>query len=210
MASVDILSAEGQKSGSVDLPAQLFEAEVSEQAIHRAVVVYQANQRQGNASAKGRSEVAYSKRKHHRQKGTGGARRGTVGSPLLRGGGVAFSLPKPRSYYSRLPRALRKRAITSALSHKAQEGKVIVIDNPQLGEPNTKSFATLLSACGAGSGKVLFVQATADAAIVKSGRNIAGVTMSTASTVGTYEIIANELLVLTSASVEALGQVHGG
>ncbi|MBT7455037.1 MAG: 50S ribosomal protein L4, partial [Gemmatimonadetes bacterium] len=91
MASVDILSAEGQKSGSVDLPAQLFEAEVSEQAIHSAVVVYQANQRQGNASAKGRSEVAYSKRKHHRQKGTGGARRGTVGSPLLRGGGAAFS-----------------------------------------------------------------------------------------------------------------------
>ena len=210
MASVDILSAEGQKSGSVDLPAQLFEAEVSEQAIHRAVVVYQANQRQGNASAKGRSEVAYSKRKHHRQKGTGGARRGTVGSPLLRGGGAAFSLPKPRSYYSRLPRSLRKRAITSALSHKAQEGKVIVIDNPQMSEPNTKSFAALLAACGAGSGKVLFVQATADAAVVKSGRNIAGVTMSTAGTVGTYEIIANELLVLTSASVEALGQVHGG
>ncbi|MEC8992738.1 MAG: 50S ribosomal protein L4 [Candidatus Latescibacterota bacterium] len=209
MASVDILSAAGQKSGSVDLPAQLFEAEVSEQAIHRAVVVYEANQRQGNASVKGRSEVAYSKRKHHRQKGTGGARRGTVGSPILRGGGSAFSLPKPRSYSSRLTRSIRKRAISSALSLKASEGKVIVVDDVQLSEPSTKTFASLLNACGA-SGKVLFVQADANPAVVKSGRNIAGVTMSTAGTVGTYEIIAHDILVLTSASVEALSKVHGG
>ncbi len=209
MASVDILSAAGQKSGSVDLPAQLFEAEVSEQAIHRAVVVYEANQRQGNASVKGRSEVAYSKRKHHRQKGTGGARRGTVGSPILRGGGSAFSLPKPRSYSSRLTRSVRKRAISSALSLKASEGKVLVVDDVQLSEPSTKTFASLLNACGA-SGKVLFVQADANPAVVKSGRNIAGVTMSTAGTVGTYEIIAHDILVLTSASVEALSKVHGG
>ncbi|MEE3262638.1 MAG: 50S ribosomal protein L4 [Candidatus Latescibacterota bacterium] len=209
MASVDILSAAGQKSGSVDLPAQLFEAEVSEQAIHRAVVVYEANQRQGNASVKGRSEVAYSKRKHHRQKGTGSARRGTVGSPILRGGGSAFSLPKPRSYSSRLTRSMRKRAISSALSLKASEGKVIVVDDVQLSEPSTKTFASLLNACGA-SGKVLFVQADANPAVVKSGRNIAGVTMSTAGTVGTYEIIAHDILVLTSASVEALSKVHGG
>ncbi|MDP6984039.1 MAG: 50S ribosomal protein L4 [Candidatus Latescibacterota bacterium] len=209
MASVDILSAAGQKSGSVDLPAQLFEAEVSEQAIHRAVVVYEANQRQGNASVKGRSEVAYSKRKHHRQKGTGGARRGTVGSPILRGGGSAFSLPKPRSYSSRLTRSMRKRAISSALSLKASEGKVLVVDDVQLSEPSTKTFASLLNACGA-SGKVLFIQADANPAVVKSGRNIAGVTMSTAGTVGTYEIIAHDILVLTSASVEALSKVHGG
>ena len=209
MASVDILSAAGQKSGSVDLPAQLFEAEVSEQAIHRAVVVYEANQRQGNASVKGRSEVAYSKRKHHRQKGTGAARRGTVGSPILRGGGSAFSLPKPRSYSSRLTRSIRKRAISSALSLKASEGKVLVVDDVQLSEPSTKTFASLLNACGA-SGKVLFVQADANPAVVKSGRNIAGVTMSTAGTVGTYEIIAHDILVLTSASVEALSKVHGG
>ena len=209
MASVDILSAAGQKSGSVDLPAQLFEAEVSEQAIHRAVVVYEANQRQGNASVKGRSEVAYSKRKHHRQKGTGAARRGTVGSPILRGGGSAFSLPKPRSYSSRLTRSVRKRAISSALSLKASEGKVLVVDDVQLSEPSTKTFASLLNACGA-SGKVLFVQADANPAVVKSGRNIAGVTMSTAGTVGTYEIIAHDILVLTSASVEALSKVHGG
>ena len=209
MASVDILSAAGQKSGSVDLPAQLFEAEVSEQAIHRAVVVYEANQRQGNASVKGRSEVAYSKRKHHRQKGTGGARRGTVGSPILRGGGSAFSLPKPRSYSSRLTRSMRKRAISSALSLKAIEGKVLVVDDVQLSEPSTKTFASLLNACGA-SGKVLFIQADANPAVVKSGRNIAGVTMSTAGTVGTYEIIAHDILVLTSASVEALSKVHGG
>lgn len=209
MASVEILSAAGQKSGSVDLPADLFEAKVSEHAIHSAVVVYEANQRQGNASVKGRSEVAYTKAKHHRQKGTGGARRGTVGSPILRGGGAAFSLPKPRSYYSRLPRSLRKCAIASALSLKAQNGKIIVVDDPQWTEPSTKAFVAMMGACGVTGGKVLFVQSEANAAVVKSGRNVAGVTMSTAGTVGTYQIMASDILVLTSSGVTALGQVHG-
>ena len=209
MASVEILSAAGQKSGSVDLPADLFEAKVSEHAIHSAVVVYEANQRQGNASVKGRSEVAYTKAKHHRQKGTGGARRGTVGSPILRGGGAAFSLPKPRSYYSRLPRSLSKCAIASALSLKAQNGKIIVVDDPQWTEPSTKAFVAMMGACGVTGGKVLFVQSEANAAVVKSGRNVAGVTMSTAGTVGTYQIMASDILVLTSSGVTALGQVHG-
>ena len=104
---------------------------------------------------------------------------------------------------------MRKRAISSALSLKASEGKVLVVDDVQLSEPSTKTFASLLNACGA-SGKVLFVQADANPAVVKSGRNIAGVTMSTAGTLGTYEIIAHDILVLTSASVEALSKVHGG
>ncbi|MBT7863138.1 MAG: 50S ribosomal protein L4 [Gemmatimonadetes bacterium] len=209
MASVEILSTAGQKSGNIDLPAELFEAKVSEHAIHSAVVVYEANQRQGNASVKGRSEVAYSKRKHHRQKGTGGARRGTVGSPILRGGGAAFGLPKPRSYSNRLPKSIRKRALASALSVKAADGKIIVVDDLKLTAPSTKAFAAMLSACGATGGKILFVQATADTAVVKSGRNIAGVTMTTAGTVGTYEIMASDILVLTSSGVETLGQVHG-
>ena len=93
--------------------------------------------------------------------------------------------------------------------HVAAEGKVLVVDDVQLSEPSTKTFASLLNACGA-SGKVLFIQADANPAVVKSGRNIAGVTMSTAGTLGTYDIIAHDILVLTSASVEALSKVHGG
>jgi large subunit ribosomal protein L4 len=98
---VDILNSEGQASGSVELPEDLFAIEVSEYALYRAVVAYEANQRQGTASVKTRSEIARTSKKHHRQKGTGMARRGSMRSPLVRGGGVAFG-HKPRSYYEKL------------------------------------------------------------------------------------------------------------
>jgi large subunit ribosomal protein L4 len=209
MPSVDILSAQGQASGSVDLPAALFEARVSTSAVHSAVVAYEANQRQGNASVLGRSEIARSKKKHHRQKGTGGARRGTVGSPLLRGGGVAFSLPKPRVYHTKLPRSLRKQALRSALTALQLEGKVKVVQGLELSEPSTKSFAGMLAACGLEGQKVLFVTAENAPVLVKSARNIPGVQVRTAGTVGTYDIVAADVLVLERGAVDALDQVHG-
>ena len=209
MASVDVLSAAGQSQGPVDLPADLFEARVSASAVHSAVVAYEANQRQGNASVKGRSEISRSKRKHHRQKGTGGARRGTVGSPLLRGGGVAFGLPKPRSYRIKLPRSLRKQALRSVLTAKGQEDKVFVVDGFELSAPSTKSFAAMLTACGLSGRKVLFVTAENAPLLVKSGRNIPGVQVRTATTVGTYDVIAADALLLTRGAVDALSQIHG-
>ena len=101
-------------------------------------------------------------------------------------------------------------AVTSLLKQSFLGSlKIIVVDDLKLTAPSTKAFAAMLSACGATGGKILFVQATADTAVVKSGRNIAGVTMTTAGTVGTYEIMASDILVLTSSGVETLGQVHG-
>ncbi len=209
MPSVDVMSTDGQKAGTVDLPAALFDARVSMTAVHTAVVAYETNQRQGNASVLGRSEIRRSKKKHHRQKGTGGARRGTVGSPLLRGGGVAFSLPKPRDYRTKLPRSLRKQAFLSALTAMGQDGQVTVVDDLRLTEPSTRSFAGMLKACGLEGRKVLFVTAENAPVLVLSGRNIPGVQIRTAETVGTYDIVAADVLLLERAAVDALNRIHG-
>ena len=209
MPSVDVMSTDGQKAGTVDLPAALFDARVSMTAVHTAVVAYETNQRQGNASVLGRSEIRRSKKKHHRQKGTGGARRGTVGSPLLRGGGVTFSLPKPRDYRTKLPRSLRKQAFLSALTAMGQDGQVTVVDDLRLTEPSTRSFAGMLKACGLEGRKVLFVTAENAPVLVMSGRNIPGVQIRTAETVGTYDIVAADVLLLERAAVDALNRIHG-
>ncbi|MDA0334175.1 MAG: 50S ribosomal protein L4 [bacterium] len=209
MPSVDVLSIQGQKSGTVDLPAALFEARVSTAVVHTAVVAYETNQRQGNASVLSRSETSYSSKKHHRQKGTGGARRGTVSSPLLRGGGVAFGLPKPRSYRTKLPRTLRKQALRSVLTAMGQEGQVFVVDGFQLAAPKTKDFVAMLTACGLAGRKVLFVTAENSPILVKSGRNIPKVSIRTAETVGTYDLVAADVLLLERAAVDALNRVHG-
>lgn len=209
MPSVDVMSTDGQKAGTVDLPAELFDARVSMTAVHTAVVAYETNQRQGNASVLGRSEIRRSKKKHHRQKGTGSARRGTVGSPLLRGGGVAFSLPKPRDYRTKLPRSLRKQAFLSALTAMGQDGQVTVIDDLRLTEPSTRSFAGMLKACGLEGRKVLFVTAENAPVLVMSGRNIPGVQIRTAETVGTYDIVATDVLLLERAAVDVLNRIHG-
>jgi large subunit ribosomal protein L4 len=209
MPSIDILSAAGEQAGTADLPAQLFEARVSETAVHQAVVTYEANQRQGNASVKGRSEVNRSKRKHHRQKGTGQARRGTATTNLLRGGGAAFSLPKPRSYHSRLPRTVRRKALRSVLTAKSQEGQVLVVEGFDLAEPSTKAFAAMLSACGLRGKKVLYITASNAPEVAKSGRNIPGVEVRTASTFGTYDVLAADVLLIASDAIDTLVAVHG-
>ncbi|MEE2657043.1 MAG: 50S ribosomal protein L4 [Candidatus Latescibacterota bacterium] len=209
MASVDVVSTEGQKAGAIDLPAGLFEGQISEYAVHSAVVAYETNQRQGNASVKGRSEVSRSKRKHHRQKGTGSARRGTVSTNLLRGGGVSFSLPKPRSYRTKLPRAIRRLALRSALTAKEKASAIVVIEDFDFPEPKTKSFVAILEACGLTGHKLLVITGENHPVLVKSGRNIPGVEIRTAGVVGTYDIVAADTLLLTRGAVEALAKVHG-
>lgn len=212
MDTLDVFTAGGGKKGSLELPSALFDGHVSEHAVHAAVVAFEANQRQGNASVKGRSEVNRTGRKHHRQKGSGMARRGTVTSNLLRGGGVAFGLPKPRSYRTHLTKGMKRRALVSALSHKGKADQVRVVEDLEFEKPSTKSFAAMLQAIGLGGGeeKVLFVTAANDPVLFKSCRNLPGVEMATAATVNTYSIVAADVLVVTPKSVEALGVVHGG
>ena len=209
MTSVDVLSSEGQKAGTVELPAHLFSSEVSDYALYRAVVAFEANKRQGNASTKTRAEVNRSGRKHHKQKGSGMARRGTVTAPLLRGGGVAFG-PKPRSYRTALTKPLKRLAFSSALSLKERGQDVRVVDDFEFPAPSTKSFAGVMSACGLkDAGRILFITPQSVPVLVKSSRNIPGVTLRPAGTVCTYDVMSADVVVLTRKAVDVLAEVHG-
>ena len=205
-AQIDVLNTAGEPTGSVELPAHLFAARVSEHALHRAVVTYEANQRQGNASTKSRSEVRYSGAKHHRQKGTGRARRGSVRSPLVRGGGLAFG-PKPRSYHAKLPRSLKRLAFRSALSDKGQREQVRVVEDFELPEPSTKSFGGIIEACGLGDHKVLVVTPESIPTLVKSCRNLARVRIAPVGTLSTYEIVAADTVLFTREALAKLSHV---
>ena len=206
---VDVLNNSGQAGGTVELPDQLFASDISDYALYRAVVTYEGNQRQGNASTQTRSEVSRTTKKHHRQKGTGMARRGSLRSPVVRGGGVAFG-PKPRSYYTKLPRQLKRLAFSSALSLKAAEGQVKVIDDLEFEKPSTKAFAQVLAACGLEGAKVLFITAESQPVLIKSCRNIPGVEIEPAATASTYDIVAAESVLLSKGALDKLVQRFDG
>lgn len=204
---IDVLNNVGQITGTLELPDSLFGVEVSEYALYRAVVAYEANQRQGNAAAKGRAEVNRSGKKHHRQKGTGWARRGSLRSPLVRGGGVAFG-PQLRSYRSKLPKALKRLAFYSALTLKRESNQVKVIDDFIFSKPSTKDFQSILVACGLREKKVLFVAPASLPVLVKSCRNIPSVWITPVETLCTYEVIKADTLLFTRRALERLVEIH--
>ena len=207
-AQVEVLNSEGQASGSVELPDDLFGIEVSEYALYRAVVAYEANQRQGTASTKTRSEIARTSKKHHRQKGTGWARRGSLRSPLVRGGGVAFG-PQPRSYSTQLPKALKRLAFRSALTVKGTQGQVKVVDDFDFEKPSTKSFQKVVEACGLKGQKVLFVTAENAQVLVKSSRNLPKVNATHLGSLGTYEVVRADAVLFTRQALDSLVEAHG-
>ncbi len=207
-AQVEVLNSAGQASGSVELPDDLFGIEVSEYALYRAVVAYEANQRQGTASTKTRSEIARTSKKHHRQKGTGWARRGSLRSPLVRGGGVAFG-PQPRSYSTQLPKALKRLAFRSALTVKGTQGQVKVVDDFDFEKPSTKSFQKIVEACGLKGQKVLFVTAENAPVLVKSSRNLPKVNATHLGSLGTYEVVRADAVLFTRQALDSLVEAHG-
>ena len=163
----------GQQVGEVQLSEAVFGAEPNGSVLHASVKNYLANQRQGTQSALTKGEVSYSTKKPWRQKGTGRARAGYKGSPVWTHGGVAFA-PKPRDYSYSLNRKVRRLALISALSAKAAEGAVIVVDDLSMNTIKTKEFAKFLSAVEA-DGKALIVTPEVRENIIKSARNIPGV-----------------------------------
>ena len=207
-AQVEVLNSEGQASGAVELPDDLFGIEVSEYALYRAVVAYEANQRQGTASTKTRSEIARTSKKHHRQKGTGWARRCSLRSPLVRGGGVAFG-PQPRSYSTQLPKALKRLAFRSALTVKGAQGQVKVVDDFDFEKPSTKSFQKIVEACGLKGQKVLFVTAENAPVLVKSSRNLPKVTATHLGSLGTYEVVRADAVLFTRQALDSLVEAQG-
>jgi large subunit ribosomal protein L4 len=210
VATIDILDAQGKKSGSRDLAADVFEAPVSVPLMHQVVVAGLAGLRSGSHSTKTRGDVSGGGRKPWRQKGTGRARHGSIRSPQWVGGGVAHG-PVPRDHSMRVNKKMRKGALRSALTDALRSGKLAVVSEIAFDEPKTKRAAELLAALQL-TGKVLVVldQPTDDGAAEKSFRNIADVKLAYAGGLGTYDVLWADRVLLTGAALDALEAPTGG
>ncbi len=205
MPNVALYNMKGEQVGDIALKDDVFGVEVNEAILHDSVVNYLANQRLGTQSAKTRAEVSGGGRKPFRQKGTGRARAGSTRSPLWRKGGIIFA-PKPRSYRYNLPKKVKRLALKSALSSKVQSGNIIVLDNLAMAEPKTKEFEGILDSLKVEK-KALVVTADVDTVIVKSARNIPGVTPTHAQILNVYDILNHEKLIMTRDAIAKVEEV---
>ena len=196
---VDILNIQGSKTGrTVDLPEEIFGAEPNNHIVYLAVKQYLAAQRQGTHKVKTRAEVHGSSKKLHKQKGTGGARKGNLRSPIYKGGGTIFG-PKPHGYDIKVNRKVKDLAKISALSHKAKENAIVVVEDVTMDAPKTKQFAGILKSLQVSDKKALFVMPENNENVYLSLRNIPGVKGSLLSDVNTYDIVNANVLVFTES-----------
>ena len=203
---VSVLNIKGQDTGrKVVLDDAVYGIEPNDHAIYLDVRLFLANQRQGTAKAKERSEVSGSTRKLGRQKGGGGARRGDINSPVLVGGGRVFG-PKPRDYSFKLNQKLRQLARRSALAYKAQEQAIIVVEDFTFDAPKTKSFVEVLNNLKVDGKKALFLLPEADKAVYLSARNLPKVKVGRAQQLNTYGVLDADVLVLTEGAVKVVDQ----
>jgi large subunit ribosomal protein L4 len=199
MATVDARDATGKATGTVELDDAIFGIEPNLAVMEQVVVAQLAARRAGTQSTKTRAEVAGGGAKPWRQKGTGRARQGSIRSPQWRGGGVALG-PKPRSYAQRTPKKMIKLALRSALSDRAADGKVVVLETWAIGEPSTKAALAVLGALGV-DGRVLAVLHPSDHAEWKSLRNLPDVHVVSPGELNAYDVLVSDWIVFTSATL---------
>ena len=202
MPTVPTYDLAAQPVGEVSLSEEIFGLEPKEAVLHQAVVAFLADQRQGTASTRSRSEVRGSTRKLHRQKGTGRARAGDRRSPIRVGGGVAHG-PKPRDYGQRLPKKMRRLALRSALSAKLARGGLTLLEQLTLEEVSTRRLAAILKAFQV-SGSVLLAVGEADEKLLLSARNLPRVSVIAARELNPYQVLACGKLLLTREGAAAL------
>ena len=206
MPKANVFYMAGEKIGEIELSEAIFGIEPNKSVLHDSVKNHLANCRQGTQSALTKGEVSYTTRKPWRQKGTGRARAGYAGSPVWYHGGVAFA-PKPRDYSYTLNKKVKRLAMKSALSAKAAEDEIIVIDGLQVEEIKTKAFKSFLTKIGV-EGKALVVTENVDEVVVKSARNIAGVTTTIASILSPYMILTSGKMVVDKAALAKIEEVY--
>lgn len=201
---VDILNTKGEKTGrSVDLPDEIFGVEPNNHVIWLAVKQFLAAQRQGTAKVKTRLEVKGSSKKLHRQKGTGGSRKGNIRNPLYKGGGSIFG-PKPRDYDFKLNYKVKGLAKVSALSNKVRENNLLVVEDVNLDTPKTKEAATILKSLKAGHKKVLVLTGEQENNFRLSFRNLPNVTGYQFNDMNTYDIVNSNVVLLTESAVKKI------
>ncbi len=201
---LEVYRKDGSKSGeTVALAPDIFGITPNQHAMYRAVRVYLDNQRQGTADVKTRAEVRGGGKKPFKQKHTGMARQGSSRSPVMTGGGSIFG-PEPRDYSSRLPDGLKKLARKSALSHKAKDGQIRVVEDFSFEKPRTAAMASILKALDLRGTKTLLLTARSDRGVVLSGRNIPTLHILEAGKASTYDLLNNRVLLIQKSAVEVL------
>ncbi len=199
---VDVLNIKGQKTGrTVELPAEIFGIEPNDHVIYLAVKQYLAAARTGTHKVKTRAEVQGASRKLHKQKGTGGARKGNIRNPLYKGGGTIFG-PKPHSYDFKLNRKVKDLAKLSALSYKAKENAIVVVEDITMDVPKTKTLVEVMKNLNLSTKKSLFVLPEYNDNLYLSTRNVPNVASSLLADINTYEIMNADVLVITEATAK--------
>ncbi len=206
MATAKKYSVDGKAVGDQALSEALFGIEGKPYSLHQNVKTYLANQRQGTHDTLGRSEVSGGGAKPWKQKGTGRARSGSNTSPLWPGGGITFG-PRPRDYTMKLQKKVKRQAIKTALSVKAADGKIMIVDQPTFEKPQTKVVARLLDEMKIAGSKVLLLVSGVDKNFEMSCRNIQGLTYKRAALASAYDLVHAEYLVLTPAGLKECEEV---
>jgi large subunit ribosomal protein L4 len=208
---VDVLNTKGEKVRTVDLPPEIFEAPIKTELMHQALMRQLANARLGTHNTKGRGEVAGGGRKPWRQKGTGRARQGSTRAPQWRGGGKVHT-PKPRDYTLSMPRKMRRAALCSALSAKAAQSAIVVLDELKMEQPKTKEMAGILRGL-VGDESALIILAERDEAVEKSVRNLPEAKALRAGYLNIRDLLGFDRLVMPLGALDALrthlGQAGG-
>ncbi|SDC04275.1 50S ribosomal protein L4 [Niabella drilacis] len=203
---IEVLNIEGKSTGrSVELPDDIFGAEPNDHVIYLAVKQFLAAQRQGTHKVKTRAEVQGASRKLHKQKGTGGSRKGNIRNPLYKGGGTIFG-PKPRDYSFKLNKKVKDLAKISALSYKAKANAILVVEDISLEAPKTKTLTTALGKWNVGDKKSMFVLAEPNENIELSLRNVPSVLALPLSDINTYDIVNSEVLVLSEGAAKIFSE----
>lgn len=201
---VTVYNSKGESTGrTIELPDEVFGIEPHEHSVWLDVKRYLAAQRQGTHKSKERSEMSGSTRKLHRQKGTGGSRKGDINNPLYRGGGRVFG-PRPRTYDIRVNAKVRRLARRSALSAKAKAGNIIVIEDISFETPKTKAFAQILQALQLRDKKALLVTGAYDKTLYLSCRNLPKADITPATDLNTYQILNANAIILAESAIETI------
>ena len=203
---MNVFNMAGEKIGEIELSEAIFGIEPNKSVLHDSVKNHLANCRQGTQSALTKGEVSFTTKKPWRQKGTGRARAGYAGSPVWYHGGVAFA-PKPRDYSYVLNKKVKRLALKSALSAKAAENEIIVVDGLKVEEIKTKAFKNFLTKIGVEK-KALVVTENVDEKVIKSARNIEGVTTTIATILSPYMILTNGKMVVDKAALAKIEEVY--
>lgn len=199
---VQVLNTKGKSTGrSVELPEDIFGVEPNNHVIYLAVKQYLAAQRQGTHKVKTRAEVQGASRKLHRQKGTGGSRKGNIRNPLYKGGGTIFG-PKPHAYDFKLNRKVKDLAKISALSYKAKDNAIFVVEDITMDAPKTKSFIDIMGNLKVADKKAMFIMPENNENVELSIRNIPSVLGVLLSDINTYDLMNSEVLILTESAAK--------